>query len=315
MLRLSSDIHIGQYQFSAVVGVEVESSWDMFTDVCRITIPRKINWRDKPIAVGESALLRRGDTVKVSLGYDDNNTEIFQGYLHEIEAGIPTTIHCQDEMWNLKQQVVTESWENVSLDTLLSSILPSSVPYQALGVSLGPFRITNATVVQVLDELKKEYFLKSWFRNGTLYVGFAYLPELQNEYVVRFNRNVVDNNLEYQRKADIRIRLKMISVQPDNSRIEYEAGDAGGELRTMYYYDKTLEDLKALADSEIERLRYDGYKGDMTIFGQPTFRHGDVVDLRDEIYPERDGRYLIKKVTYIYGVGGFRQKLELDSKI
>jgi hypothetical protein len=315
MLRLSSDIRIADYTFLAVESVEVESSWDMFTDTCKITFPRKANWRGKPIAWNDDALVRRGDLVAVALGYDDENVKVFEGYVAGIDATIPVSINCQDEMWKLKQTTITKSWKEVDLKTLLSSILPSGVPFDAPDIRLGHFRISNASIVQVLDELKKRFFLKSWFRAGKLYCGFAYVPALQSTHVVRFNRNVVENSLEYIRKEDVSIRLKMISILTDNSKVEYEAGAEDGEQRTLYYYDKKLSDLKTIADSEIDRLRYEGYRGSVTVFGQPTFQHGDVVDLRDDVYPERDGRYLVKKVVYSYGLNGFRQVLELDSKI
>lgn len=72
--------------------------------------------------------------------------------------------------------------------------------------------------------------------------------------------------------------------------------------------------MKAIADDEIERLKYDGYKGSLTIFGN-SFNHGDIINLKDDSYPERNGRYLIKKVVTTFGQNGFRQKLELDTKI
>lgn len=314
MLRLASDIQIADFRFKSVVEVGIQSSWDFFTDTCTITIPRKLAWKDKPIATTANALFKRGQRISVSLGYG-STTKRFSGYVHQIKAGIPTMIECQDDFWLLKQNTITESFENISLKELLSAVLPNGVPYQAPDVGLGQFRITRATPAQILDELKKDYYIKSWMRNGTLYCGFAYVPELQSEYVIRMNRNVVENNLEYFVKDDIRIKLTMISIQSDNTRVEYEAGDSQGEQRTLYYYDKSLSDLKLLADAEIERLRYDGYRGSLTIFGEPFFQHGDILNLKDESYPERDGRYFVKSVETSFGQSGFRQTLELDARL
>lgn len=315
MFRLTSSISIGNYSFRGVVGVEVTSSWDELTDMCTITIPRKLNWEGKAVATGADPLIRRGDSVEVSIGYDGDNESIFSGYVHQISAEIPTRIECQDPMWLLKQSTITQSYKSVKLADLLAAILPKGMSYQAFDVELGPYRISQATPAQVLEDLKKTYFLKSWFRQGKLYCGFAYVPAIQSTHVIRMERNVVENQLEYVRKEDVKIKLKMISMQPDNSKIEYEAGDADGEQRTMYYYEKTLADLKAIADEEIERLRYEGYRGSLTTFGKPTVRHGDVIDLRSEAYPERDGEYLVREVRYSFGMGGYRQEITLDSKI
>lgn len=315
MFRLTSTISIGNYSFRGVVGVEVESSWEDQTDKCTITIPRKLNWQGKAVATGTDPLLRRGDAVNVQIGYDDENESIFTGYVHQISAEIPTRIECQDPMWLLKQSTVTKSYKSVKLATLLADIVPSGIPFEAFDVELGPYRISQATPAQVLEDLRKTYFLKSWFRNGTLYCGFAYVPSIQSSHIIRMERNVVENQLEYVRKEDVKIKLKMIAMQPDNSKVEYETGDTDGEQRTMYYYEKTLAELKAIADEEIERLRYEGYRGSLTTFGKPTVRHGDIIDLRSEAYPERDGEYRVKAVRYSFGMGGYRQEITLDTKI
>lgn len=315
MFRLTSNISLGNFAFRGVVDIEVASSWDELTDTCTITIPRKLNWQGKAVATGTDPLLRRGDEVNVRIGYDDENESIFQGYIHQIGAEIPTRIECQDAMWKLKQTTITKSYQSVKLATLLGDILPAGIGFEAFDVELGPYRISQATPAQVLEDIKKTYFLKSWFRDGKLYCGFAYVPAIQSTHIIRMERNVVENQLEYVRKEDVKIKLKMISMQADNSKIEYETGDTDGEQRTMYYYEKTLAELKAIADEEIERLRYEGYRGSLTTFGKPTVRHGDVVDLRSEAYPERDGEYLVREVRYAFGMGGYRQEITLDSKI
>jgi hypothetical protein len=315
MFRLSSEISISTFRFNQVVGVEVESSWDELTDVCRLTIPRKLNWRGKPLAWTNQALMRRGDQVQVQLGYDDNNQVVFEGYLHKITADTPVLLECQDAAWRLKQSTITKAWRSVELTELLRAILPGELPFQAPTVELGPFRISSASPAQVLAELRKTYFLKSFFRNGTLYCGLAYVPELQSTHIIRMERNVVSHSLEYMRKEDVAIKLKMVSMFPDGSRQEYETGDQDGEQRTMYYHSMSQAKMKALADQEIERLKYEGYRGEITIFGQPFVQHGDVVDLRDASYPERDGRYFVKTVVTAFGADGYRQTLTLDAKL
>lgn len=315
MLRLSSDIQIGAYRLRGVVGVEVRSSWDELTDTCTLTFPRKVDWKGKALATGTDPLFRRDDAVSVRLGYDDENAEVFQGYIAKLKADIPVNIEAQDTAWLLKRETKNVSFRSVELNELLRAIIPSQVPFEAPTIALGPFRISNATPAQVLDYLKQNYTLKSWFRGGKLYVGLAYVPALQRTHVIRFERNVVQHNLEYLRQEDVKIKLKAISMKPDNSKTEVEVGDADGEQRTVYFYDVPESDLRSMAEKEIERLRYEGYRGSMTTFLAPQVNHGDVVDLRSTSYPERDGRYLVRSVTTRFGMEGGRQEIELDSKI
>lgn len=315
MLRLTSDILIDTYRFRGVVEAAVASSWDELTDTCTLTIPRKLVWQGKEVSAGADPLLRRGQAVSVSLGYDDENHPTFSGWVHRVQAQTPVVIECQDDMWRLKQTQITNSYRSVNLRTLVGDILPAGIPFEALDVELGPYRISQATPSQVLEDLKKTFFFKSWFRGGKLYVGLAYVPELQSTHIIRMERNVPAHNLEYQKKEDVRIKLKMISIGADNKKVEYETGAEDGEQRTMHYYQLSLAEMKAIADEEIERLRYEGYNGSFTTFGAPRIQHGDVVDLRSDAYPERDGRYLVRAVTTTFGVSGFRQEVTLDSKL
>jgi hypothetical protein len=315
MFRLTSDIRIGPYRITGVHEVEVRSSWDELTDTCTLKFPRRADWLGKNLASGAAPLLKRNDPVSVRLGYDGANVEVFQGYISKLTTEIPVVIECQDTAYLLKQQTVTKAYKEAELSTLLKDILPSQVPFQAPAVRLGQFRITNATPAKVLAYLKDNYVLKSWFRAGKLYTGLAYVPELQRTHVLRFERNVVDHSLEYLRKEDVKIKLKAISMKPDNTKLEYETGDDEGEQRTLYFYDVSEADLRKLAEEEIERLRYEGYRGSLTTFLAPHVNHGDVVDLRSAAYPERDGRYYVKAVTTTFGMGGGRQTIELDAKL
>lgn len=317
MIRLTSDIKIGSYTFKGVVNVQVDSSWDTFTDTCKITVPRRLSWAGKNIATGTDPLIRKGDQVTVSLGYESRNDVIFEGYVVSISTKIPVEITCEDKMWKLKQSSFTKAYKSVRLRTLLEDMLRGDFQFEAPTVELGPFRISNASPAQVLSELRDTYFLKSFFRDGKLYVGLAYWASLQKTHKIYFDRHVPQdgNSLDFVRKEDVKIKLKIVVIAKDNSKKEYEYGDKDGEERTFHYYSITKAQADQYGKTEIERLRYDGYRGSLTIFGQPAVRHGDVVELRDPVYPERDGSYLVKSVNTSFGTDGYRQTLELDTKV
>jgi hypothetical protein len=317
MIRLTSNIKIGTYTFRGVVSVNIESSWDIFTDTCKITLPRRVSWKGKALATGSDPLIKKGDQVSVSLGYDDKNTPIFEGYVTSVSSKIPVEITCEDKMWKLKQSTFTNSYKTVTLKKLLQDMLLGGIQFEAPTVELGPFRVSKASPAQVLDELRNTYFLKSFFRAGKLYVGLAYWASLQKTHKIRFDLHVPEdgNNLEFVRKEDIKIKLVIIVISKDNSKNEYQYGDKEGEERTFHYFNITKAQADEYAKKEEERLRYDGYRGSLTIFGQPTFFHGDVADITDPVYPERDGKYLVKAVSTSFGTDGFRQTLELDTRV
>ena len=311
MLRLTCHITIADFVFKSIVEFESESSWENMTDTAKITLPRKLNWKGKKIY----ELLKIGDKVNVQLGYDDNNVEVFQGYITKISAKIPVEFELEDAGWLLKQSSITKSYKEIELHQLLKEILPVSLSFEAPTVTLGQFRISKATAAQVLDELKSSYFLHSWFRAGTLYVGFAYVAKLQKVHKLFFDKNIIDNDLDYVSEDQVKIKLTIVNIKKDNSKKEYEFGEKDGEERTLHYFDMSEADIKKLGQSEIKRLKYTGYRGSFTTFGVPVVNHGDVVALSDPEYPERDGSYLVKSVSTSFGSGGYRQSITLDTKV
>jgi hypothetical protein len=173
-------------------------------------------------------------------------------------------------------------------------------------------------LLEVLEDIKKKYSVQAFVRNSKLYVGMPYTLLANEGKKARINLNggiVSDSDLNYQRLDEVKIKVKAVSILRDNSRIEYETGDSSGELRTLSYYNLQKADLKKAADNDLQNLKYEGYRGSFEAFGEPFVSYGDVLVLSDERYPEREGSYLVKAVTYRFGVNGFRQKIELERKV
>lgn len=315
MLRLTNKVTIGSFILAGVVSVEIESGWEMLTDTCKITLPAKIRHQGKFVNLAESRLINKGDSVKVELGYDDDNEVLFEGFVDNIEAGSPVTVLCQDWMWLLKREPQNLSYKEVTLKQLLKDTLPSGVELQAVDVSLGQFRLTKATAAMALEELKKAYYLHSWFRGNKLYAGLAYWPETSKTHTFRFQTNIIDDGTELTFKSaeETKIKVRAVSMKPDNSKIELELGDPEGEERTLHFYNLEKADLEKAANEEITRLRYDGYSGSFLTFGKPTVQHGDVVVIQDPQYG-REGRYFVKQVQTAFGGSGYRQTIHLDRK-
>lgn len=317
MLRLTSEIELCQFAFKGVTEVQVESSWDNLTDTCTLVFPRRVSWKGRELATGTDPLLKRKMPVVVRLGYDDQNTEAFRGYVRDVSGEIPVRVECEDAMYLLKSGRFNASYRNVTLSQLISDMIGENtqVPYKVVADQpLGQLRISNATPAKVLEYIRERYFVRSFFREGTLYVGWAYVAELQRERKFRFDRNVVANNLEFRERDDVKMSLKGVIMLPGNKKEEVTVGDEFGEVRTFHYYNISKADAKKRLEAEIERLKFTGYRGTFTTFGSPDVRHGDIVDLSDPVYPDRAGRYLVKSVKTTFGTGGYRQEVELESK-
>lgn len=303
-------------EFNYLVQATISENIEQLTDTAKITIPKKLSWQGQKV----TDLIRRGDRIIISTGYDNRMQVVFSGYVTSVSAKIPVVIDCENEMFALKSIAVNVSYASVNLQQLCADILPSGIEFKADDVQLGAFRTNNnPNIPKVFEELKK-YGLVAYFRGSVLYVGKLYWPDYQNRKTFVFSGSTGNvpasgNNLEFRRKDDIKLKVKAISINAANIRIEKEVGDADGELRTLYYYNIDATELERRATAEMEKLKYDGYKGSFTAFGEPVVFKGDVVDLTDPEYPERDGAYSVKSVTRTVGYNdGIRQQLELHYK-
>jgi len=310
MKAITCEININNYIYTGVVSVQTESSYETLTDTCKITFPRKVKFESSKI----TDLIKRGQPVAVELGYDNVNTAVFTGYIKKVKATIPVEIECEDEMYALKQSSFTKSYEDVTLKQLLTDILPSEIQFQCVDFTFSNLRLTNVTACEVLDTLDSDYGLQSFFRNEKLYVGLNVWSENTVEHKISFEKDILrdGNNLEYSIADDIQLKVVAKSIDDNNTTIEVEVGDKEGEQRTFYFYNKTEAELTLLAEQELEKLKYDGYRGTFTTFGEPVINHGDAINLTSEIYPERNGIYLVKSVKRNFGDKGYKQEVELD---
>lgn len=309
MYQLNCRIEIGGFQFGYVAEIEIKSSWKQLTDTAMVSLPKSVRFGDKEL----KDLIRQNDPVRIWLGYDGNLKKEFEGYVTKVEPNIPLKIHCQDAMWLLKQNNVVASFRNPTLAEIVAAVVPPNIPFVTGEMQFGAFRINNVSAAKVLSELQRNYGIYSFFRDGVLYVGKGISSENNPSY--HFQQNVVSRNLQYRLIEDAFISIKGISLFRDNSIIEYEVGDNGGEQYLYSYYGLSEGELKSRIDSQYELLQYEGYQGSIEVFGTPFVQHSDVTLVMDNEYPDRVGRYQVDGVTTRFGQSGFRRTIELGRKI
>lgn len=304
-----------KYEFDFCHSIEIKSSYENFTDTAKIVLPRKLSFDGKELFSGADAIFKRGDEVKIELGYFPELKTVFEGYISFVNGSLPVEIECEDKMFLLKQVTIAKySAESTSLKDLLTEILPSDIDFECLDVQLGSFRISNATVSRMLDTLKGDYGFYSYFVDGVLHVG---LPSDASDTVTEefmFEKTIIDaDGLKYQRSEDISIKVVAISMQSDNSKKEVTVGDPEGSQRTFYTYNSTEAALREFANLKLEEVKYTGYSGTFETFGEPMVRHGDVAKLTSTKLPERNGNYEVVSVNRSFGLYGYRQEIQLGT--
>jgi hypothetical protein len=308
MVEMKSNITIGDYEFNNCHSFKTKKGWKQLTQTAVIKMHN---------IAGLLGAIKVGDEVVISGAYDDNDLiEEFMGYVSKIKPTYPVEIHCEDEMWKRKQETVEGSWKLITLENLLKTVFPDAV-IDCPVVNLSNFRIEKgSTKAFVLQKLKDEYLLTSYYRGKTLFVGLPYTEKNMPEVVFNFQKNALADTLEYVRKEDLRQKVRAISVLPNNTKIEKEVGDSDGNSITLHFYNKTEQELVALANEQINRLKYDGYKGTFRSLGAyPYVDHGNTLWLEDDLYPEREIAVFADYVETDYGPEGYHRTITPGRKI
>lgn len=373
--------------FDFINSFEVSSDWTGLTDNGTVILPKNIYAVDKQNnkrfamfgknknigGFDKTPLLMRGDAVKIETyyiywdenlnGYKTNKEVVFEGYITNIKSKMPIEFDVEDNMYLLKQvQMKTQSFkENISIETILTEAINNvnSVFGTNLSVNIlsetkikwqnGLLTAENETVAQFLAKLKKEAFLKCYFRGDELRVGgIIYLEKEAVTKKFHFQENIISHELEYKRKDDviltavasnyitesngttkdgqIKTKKRRIEVVVTFKNNKFESRVVGknekipdiieGEKRTFVYpFAENEQDLINLAKSDLEKYYYTGFKGSFLTFGTPFIKFGDNVVLENNILPEQNGTYKVKAVNYSGGVIGLRQNIELDYKL
>ena len=252
------------------------------------------------------------------LGYDDNLQLAFSGYVLRKGFKAPIEIFCEDEMFMLKQKpCVKKSYKNVDIQTLLKD---QNLPYdiKVLGEqNIGQYRANFETVAELLAHLK-ENSIRTFFRiedgKPVLYCGVLFDHGNEMRQVFATGVNIIsDSSLDEQKAEDLKIKLKVVSLQSDNKKkIKVEVGDADGENRTLHCYGKTEAEAKAWGKQELERLKRDGLTGSFQTFGHVLLDVLDIIGIK--IDGERKGKYQVQKNTITFGSSGFRQDITLGAR-
>ncbi len=376
------------YVFDFVSSGEITSSWQNLTDTAKLRMPRNIYIEDnegKIFNLGSSITGRpganlygdtttqpvfmRGDQITIELGYFYDNMNgtpetlvmetVFNGFISKIKNRAPIEIECEDNMWKLKLLKAPNKLFKASeytVQKMLTELLIGTGYTVVDGVqgsiqtNVGDFRTQNETVAQILERLRRDGGIYSYFRGNELRCsGIVYYPQDRNEEIFNFQDQTQPgeglihspDQLEYTRKEDLNIAVKAHSEfitagtgfnkdgtdKTKRKRLEVmvtKNGVLNKEAERSFQGDiinipvlgaTSLAYLTKKAQEYLPKFYYTGFKGAFTTFGQPMMRHGDAAILVDKIQTERSGTYLIKQVSTSFGMGGFKQKILLHLRI
>jgi len=327
-LNMISKIQLGNVSLNHINGFEISESVTEISNTAKITLPRSY------VKKGDKSLLdyiRVGDKIVINAGYYHRNTidmdVEFNGYIRTIETDIPLVIYCEDETYVLRQTNKSLSYKNATLKDVLNDLMPKGTKIDCPEVQLGKIMFDNVSVFRALQQISEDYGLYSRYTQGNLIVNLRDLRKInttkEHVYVINpktYEGNLVKNNeLKYKRKSDFKLQVIASGVLSNGKKITISSGNKDSEasqLNINYPGITTEKDLKVFADNIYNEYCYDGYTGSITGFGIPRTHAGDSLKIEDKEEPDRNGSYLIEKVTITYDEnGGFSRKNELSYKL
>ncbi len=293
--------------------VHVESGWELLTDTAVITLPRNVKDYDKSRI---KEIFMPGRPCEIKLGYNGTNTAEFTGYIVKTSADIPIKIECQDEMWRLKQMPVNISTPSMLLGDFLAKIIPG-YKIDAAEWQMPPQRHVRTTAAKVLEYLKSEYNLYSYFKGKTLVCGKIYDDDIGEPVKIVLELDgAKGDDLNYRDKDEMRIKIRAVSTLRTGEKLEAVVGDEDGTEQQLAYYGIEVQaELEKAARRDYEQMKKDGLEGGIKLFGTPYIRHGQKVALESILYPERNGIYYVDAVTVDWDEsGGYTREIKLNKK-
>jgi hypothetical protein len=322
MFTLGCNITIGSASFKAVADVVVKRSTQNAnaTAVIKVPVTAVLKAAGKEKTNIETAKqINVGDTVTIQLGYDGKLKTEFKGFVKRLNYTVPLEIECEDCYWKLRTVTLKKSYAQTTIKQLLSDVLAgtgATVHPNTIDMTLKNTIIDNKTGVWVLEKLKSDYGLTVYFDlEGKLYAGKSYQVK-GNRVKYELRGNVIkDDDLKFYRADDYKLKVEAKSYDRNGSKLEASVGADGGEAKTLWFYDvKDAGQLKALAEQELKRYSFDGYRGKIETFLVPYAEPGMIAVLTDPIYSARGGEYFIEGTEVKFGTSGARRIVELGIK-
>jgi hypothetical protein len=320
-------------RFTALSFVEIDKSIDRIGSSAKLKIPTSavlVSEGKKGDTVSTSTQFRRGDKIHIQLGYnppsvppaggDSSLVSEFKGFIYKVNLTTPFEIECEGYEFLLRNDCPAKTFQTTTLKELLNWLVEGTeikIHGNIPNVSMTNYVVPKSlNKLDALCQLKDKYGLTIYFIENTLYAGLDFVNYLGTVKYSIGRNTVKEGELKYQYADDVKLKVKAVLIKKDNTKVEVEIGDKDGQQRTLFFYNLSgLDELKQVADAEIQKYKFDGYSGKITTFWAPFSAPGMVADIEDKKYEKRGGRYEIRSVKTTMGTSGARRAVEIGKAV
>lgn len=316
MFTLGYDIKLADFRLGMLDKVEIHRSVELLADTATIVLPGS----EYNKALDVESLIKRGDPVSISIGYEETGLrEEFRGWIQRISTDDGSiTIECEDDLYKFRKSLPNEELKAVTLESLLKKVISGIGESYKLDCTYSwtyeKFVINTATGYDVLKKVQEESGADIYLADDTLHVH-APAEAVGDDVFYNFSLNVEECDLTYRKAEDRKVQVVVEATMPDGTVKEIETGTTGGDKVEIRCATSDEASMKKRGETEVKRLSFDGYDGNITTWLIPYCKPGDTAELKDEDYPEKDGRYFVQAVTTEFSRDGGKRTVELGFRL
>lgn len=305
------------YSLQTVASIDIEKNVDNLSDTAIITLPEAV--MNQVLNIENE--VKRGSEVIIKAGYDNTMETEFVGYVQDVQTNDSSLkIMCEDALFQFRKGVKDVELKPTSLPKIaqyLINQIDSSFTLKCdYDITYEKFVIHQATGYDVLKKLAEETKANIYFNTEKkeLHIHPPYV-EKGGEVIYSMQRNVENSSLEFKKAIDRKIEVTVEKTNLAGKIESYTTGTTGGDKVTLKVGSVSNADLKKIADAELIRRSADMYEGSIDTWAIPFVQPTYTAKIKDEDYPEKDGKYYVTSVTTSISESGFKRTVKLGIKV
>lgn len=305
------------YSLQTVASIDIECSVDNLSDKAVITLPEA--FMNQVFNIGNE--VKRGSEVIIRAGYDEDLRTEFVGFVEDVvNKDNSLKINCEDALFLFRKSVKDLVLKPTSLPKLAQLLIDQiDSSYKLVcdyNITYEKFVIHQATAYDVLKKLAEETKANIYFNTEKkeLHIHPPYI-EKGGEAVYSMQRNIENSSLEFKKAIDRKVEVTVEKTNLSGKVEKFTTGTTGGDKITLKVGSVSTVDLKKIANAELIRRSADMYEGSIDTWAIPFVQPTYSVKIKDEDYPEKDGRYYAVGVTTAINESGFKRTIKIGVKL
>lgn len=305
------------YSLQTVASIDIECSVENLTDKAIISLPEAV--MNQVLNIGNE--VKRGSEVIIKAGYDKELKTEFVGYVEDVVTNDSSLkIMCEDALFLFRKGVKNVELKPTSLpkiaQLLIDQIDKSFILKCDYDINYEKFVIHQATAYDVLKKLAEETKANIYFNTDKkeLHIHPPYI-EKGGEVIYSLQKNVENSSLEFKKALDRKVEVTIEKTNLAGKIESYTTGTTGGDKVTLKVGSVSNADLKKIADAELVRRSADMYEGTIDTWAIPFVQPTYSAKIKDEDYPEKDGKYYVVGVTTSISESGIKRTVKIGIKV